>query len=513
MYAHYTRITVAVTIAAAAAIAIYRYTAPIDPSVADAQRRAQLERIDLDRQRARDLADLQTAVAAFWTIAPALATIAGAGATLYAIHRHYQTARPDARGLYPLPAAGLADAAPALAMVYHQTQAIAAANQQRPTPDHVTYAPHVITRATPAELAPPEDTGAGSATAPTFAQLLDTGSIAPGRPLLLGYTLDGPLTGSWRDLYSSAIAGISGSGKTTTARFLAAQSALQGARFAVIDPHADAGSDSLAATLQPLEPAFLCDPAADDKRILATVRQIRAHLDARIHGREPARTPIILCIDEFTALMGRSALAAPLAEVVEMIAQEGRKAQVFVLLSGQIWDADRAGGTALRDSLASAYIHRSRRRQIQMLLGLGEALPNVADLATGTALLYRTSGELVTVAIPDTRAEDMRRVGDIMHTTQHASTIPLSPATMPLPARYTAAPAEVEAGTQGSAAAAAAEAGGFTVEERRIIDLLREGRSQREIISQIYGATAGARYQTAARTVNAAIAKALQAQP
>src|SRR5579883_383811 len=67
----------------------------------------------------------------------------------------------------------------------------------------------------------------------TFRELIDAGvvqeAIARGQ-MLLGY-VEGQLRyGSWLDLYSCGIGGVSGSGKTTTVRFLLLQAVLAGAQ-------------------------------------------------------------------------------------------------------------------------------------------------------------------------------------------------------------------------------------------------------------------------------------------
>ncbi len=206
----------------------------------------------------------------------------------------------------------------------------------------VSYAPREL-RSFPAQTALPAPQPTIDVTpsvdVPSFAQLLDRGLIAPDRPLILGYTNSGMLTGSWRDLYSSAIAGLTGSGKTSTLRLLACQSAVLGARFVVIDPHADAGDESLAATLGPLHASMLCEPADTERSIRDAANLVRMRLDARLRG-DKDRTPLLLCIDEFTRLMRSPALAAELTGLVEAIGQEGRKVGIFALLSGQIWRAD-----------------------------------------------------------------------------------------------------------------------------------------------------------------------------
>jgi hypothetical protein len=126
----------------------------------------------------------------------------------------------------------------------------------------------------------------------------------------------------------------------------------------------------------------------------------------------------VIAADEFTSLM-RGDLAEPLAALIERIAQEGRKVLCFALVSGQVWTAERTGGSALRDSLASCYVHRMKRRQANHLLQLGDELPETLNLATGHALLYRTSGELIEVTIPNTTAGDVERVASLLATERH----------------------------------------------------------------------------------------------
>ena len=287
---------------------------------------------------------------------------------------------------------------------------ITAAGQPGPIAHSLSYAPRY---SAPAQLGLADAPLLPSvADVPTFAGLLDAGRIGKGNPLVLGFDGAAEISGSWLDLYSTAIGGMPGTGKTTTQRFLACQTALQGARFAILDPHAGAADDSLAATLAPLASAFVCEPASDDKSILETVRYVADVGQRRISGKDADTTPLILWADELTALLGRSTVGDELATLLERIAQEYRKRFVFVCGSGQIWTASRTT-SELRDSFASVLCHRMKRGQARMLLPTEEA-QQVERLQTGHAVLWRTSGATQTIAIPNTTAADVTRVGAML---------------------------------------------------------------------------------------------------
>jgi hypothetical protein len=305
--------------------------------------------------------------------------------------------------------------------------AVAIARAQPAFPSLTHYSPHTQLTQAAERAALPGTAGAildVPAPAPSFAALLSTGQIGPGRPLLLGYSDGQPLTGALKDWRSGAIAGLPGAGKTTTQRFIAGQAALQGARLVILDPHADAGEESLAGTLAPLAPAFLCEPATDPRAMVHALRLVDGIMQDRLHGA-PVTYPLFVFVDEFTSLMGRSDLAGPLATLLEAIAQEGRKTLIQGVISGQIWTVNRAGGSALRDSLASTYVHRMKRGQAQVLLPTAEAR-KAETLPTGAAVLWRADGTLADVTIPWTSGADMLAIGRVLS----------RPDAVPMPSTY-----------------------------------------------------------------------------
>jgi len=201
-----------------------------------------------------------------------------------------------------------------------------------------------------------------------------------------------------------------GSGKSNTAAFMAGQAVAVGSRLLVIDPHRDAGQDSLARTLAPLGKAMVCPAAADEGEILTALELIHAELAERKAGK-PGE-PWAIVIDEWTSLVRRARLADLLIPLVQELGQESRKLQLRLLLCAQIWTVEAVGGSALRDALASSYVHRSKPSQARALIP--QAGREVASLDRGQALLWRTSGEVVPVSVPRVMPSDLAAVAGLL---------------------------------------------------------------------------------------------------
>lgn len=350
---------------------------------------------------------------------------------------------------------------------------------------------------TPGPLSPllelPAPAAPAVPTVPTFSELLATNMIAPGRPLILGYTANGPLYGSWLDLFSVGIGGLQGSGKTWTAVYLACQSVLNGALLALIDKHAG-DKESLATRLAALSATFLCEPASDDKAILMLIDLTMAEYQRRLDNPQAPRRPFLFVVDEYTALM-RGPLAGPLSQVSEMLNEEGRKLDMFGLYMGQIWKGSRSGGTEARDALASCYIHRIKPRQGQMLSGLGDDLPDdVLHLPDGTAYLVTTQGTVERVTIPRMSTADLAHVAQLL--APQSSPAPAAPESAPRPFGFQPLRAIQPMGSQESSKnhplpsvknTASESDKAKTPEEARIIALFLEGKDAGEIVTILTG--------------------------
>ncbi len=392
----------------AAVVLVDQLRTALDPLERQA-RAAELERQARAAEQL-DRAGVSATVAAAWLVLPlALAGAAGAVALAVAYQRYGRPATIEAR------------------LHVEALRAVHQPGQAPLVPHHLTYSPRISggsgATAAAQQLPAPSDQAAEPDTAPagvpTFARLLGDGLIGPGRPLVLGALSGRPggeqlVRGGLGTLYSTAIAGLPGAGKTTTQRFVAAQSALSGARFVVVDPQAQAGDESLAATLAPLAGCQLCEPAETERAILDAVRLVADLGERRAAGRDADRRPVLLWCDEATGLLGHSAIGPQLARLLEQIAQRYRKVGIFASISGQIWTASRTGGSELRDSLASVLVHRLKRSQARLLLPAGEAAA-AERLAVGQVLLWRAgAGSVESLTIPNTTAEDVRRAAQLV---------------------------------------------------------------------------------------------------
>lgn len=317
--------------------------------------------------------------------------------------------QPNEDGLIPI-SKGFADspegnaAAVQIALAHHRAQWTVA-----DVPTSLTYAPKYnnhqdITGADgqPAQLAAVQPQG--------FYQLYSAGQL-PNNGFLMGYSLtDGEaVTADWGKLYSALIGGQSGSGKSTLIRSILAQSALQGGRFIVLDPHYGAGEESLGASLQPLRHLMLTDVAGNDKQMLDTLALVRDIGQRRLTGRDRDKSPVVLVVDELTALLQRSAAAEPLADALGEIAQETRKVGVYGLCIGQNFDG-RIMDTTIRNSFVSYVSCRARRDVARVMSGDPEFGKVAQGLRMGQAVWMTPQGEQHTIAIPNCTAGDLELV-------------------------------------------------------------------------------------------------------
>lgn len=258
----------------------------------------------------------------------------------------------------------------------------------------------------------------------SFAELLSDGTISRAMrqgQLVMGYQQSAATKawelryGSWLDLYSCAVAGVSGSGKTTTVLFLLLQAILAGAKLMVIDPHIADPEESLAARLELFSDAMIVPPCDHTpKEVLRRIRWLKKELTRRKeHGiKPPACDRIVFVIDEFNSIMQKGGdLAEELQALLLEVEQEGRKFGMFAMLIGQNWSANSIGDAVIRQCLASALVHRmSEVAQAKKLLPLSKHANATIELDQGYWMFKDTRGQFTNMYTPYTDEFDSPQV-------------------------------------------------------------------------------------------------------
>jgi len=337
----------------------------------------------------------------------------------------------------------------------------------------------------------------------TFAQLLERGivqaAIAQGK-MLLGYdAVTHQLRyGSWLDLYSAGNGGVSGSGKSTTTRFLLFQAVLASARLIMIDPHIGDPDESLSHQFSLLPPSIHQIKPCDgrDSNVSKRVAWLSRELDRR--KKTAMKLPfLVFVIDEFNSLMRHASkeVRDDLAALLLDIEQEGRKFGMFALLIGQRWSAQDLGGADIRSSLASKMAHRfSDEDQAKRFIGSKYARA-LLELETGHWLFYDTKGKTSEMVTPETLASDGGIIASIMSQSQeytpeisYESTLKPRETTLQIPERTTgdleeeASSFDVESTTESTEKLALA---------RQIIQLQATGMQKAEIMRRIWNVSPG----------------------
>lgn len=247
---------------------------------------------------------------------------------------------------------------------------------------------------------------------PTFAELLDRGEIAPGKPMILGYIHGQPRRGGFIDIYSAAVAGESGSGKTATLLYLMGSGLLaEGIRFYGIDPHYP-HPKSLGFKTKALWSSGAVMMATDRDQSRDVCRTINDLITHRLTQQDTTTTPIVLVIDELAFLM-KSSLADDLASTMARVSTEGRKCAVYMLASSQTWLVESTGNSSVvRDTLTSAYIHRIKPKQANLILQDKDETAKVKKHVkhVGQVLLCSVQHDSEIAQIPYTTEHDLQRV-------------------------------------------------------------------------------------------------------
>lgn len=271
----------------------------------------------------------------------------------------------------------------------------------QPVPSSVHYAPHYA-RIIEKDGEVTQTLDEPQTQVADFWSLYNAGQL-PSNGFLMGFNMDDgqPVVANWLQLYSALVGGASGSGKSTMIRNILAQSALQGGRFVVLDKHFGSGGESLGESLMPLRSHLVGDVAATEQQMVDALKYVYTVGEQRKSGQDKDRTPLILIVDETTALLQRSNIAQELTKVLGEIAQETRKVSVYAMCIGQNFHG-KIMDTTVRNSFVSMITCRTRRDVARTMSGNNDFAVMAEQLRRGQAVWMNPDGDMVRLAVPNT---------------------------------------------------------------------------------------------------------------
>ncbi len=231
-----------------------------------------------------------------------------------------------------------------------------------------------------------------------LASALDRGYSTPDR-WLIGLDAGGqPQQAQLKHTGMIAISGVPGTGKTSAAAWLAAQTAAHGGGLFIADPH-DGDDGSLSERIAGFDGAIARRASTPDA-MSALILRVAAICDWRGAHPGTATRPIVLLIDEFMELMLRKQLSAEAERALITLSSAGRKRAIYGVLISQNWSANALGQrvTVLRQIVTGAIVHQSDEETARFLLPRGYA-KQAATLQAGEVLWFG-SGTPVQARVP-----------------------------------------------------------------------------------------------------------------
>lgn len=239
-------------------------------------------------------------------------------------------------------------------------------------------------------------TAAATIEIPSFSDMVQ--GLRPGDNMILGYDLETgePIEGTFDSLYSSFLAGRSGSGKSSWLRGLILQSLVvyPDSTFYILDPHSH-HDESLSKSLPSSEHFTVLTEGAQGVKtgIHAFNRLLQHRLDSGI-----VAAPAVFVCDELS-FCSKQKYGQTLSILLERIANEGRKAKCYALLSSQDCRVKRSGD--FRDMLSSSYTFQIKAKQAGYFLQDRDEVEKVKQIhEKGVALLSPTDNESRLVKVP-----------------------------------------------------------------------------------------------------------------
>lgn len=149
--------------------------------------------------------------------------------------------------------------------------------------------------------------------------------------------------------------------------------------------------------------------------MLGVLAEVEQTIDNRLKQVDTDTTPVVLVIDEL-AFLSKTSIGSQVAHTMERISTEGRKCAVYMLASSQTWLAARTGDSSVvRDTLTSAYVHRIKPKQANLLLQDKEEADKVKKYIkqAGEVLFCPVNDDSTVCRMPYTTENDMKVVAQM----------------------------------------------------------------------------------------------------
>ena len=256
---------------------------------------------------------------------------------------------------------------------------------------------------------------------PSLFDLIEDGTIQPGRlEMVMGYDkvklekgILQVVMGPWPGTF--AVAGKGRSGKTRRVIAIVIQALIALAPFSdsrviICDPHATK-PDSLARELAPIEQYLTI--ARGEKQIVEQTKIFSREMEARVSGISTEYAPWVIIFDEWSRLMDANNSIMPeggrdlLADVATNCSTQYAGYQGFAGLIGQKWTQDSAGGTDIRRSLQSVFVHQLSPEFAAFFFKAAKWKNKAEEIKRRECIFRDVENEvslLVTVNVPDDSA-------------------------------------------------------------------------------------------------------------
>lgn len=231
---------------------------------------------------------------------------------------------------------------------------------------------------------------------PDFFSLWQNDKLPKDGKILLGFNAANgePVISSFGEMYSTLIGGQPRSGKSTFVRFLIVQALLQGGKFVVIDPHVDAGQDSLAGSFEVINSKLYAPIARSTQDQLNLIELVKLEIKDRLSGKKKADFDLIFITDETGQMLSDPNTGKPLEELLGIIVNQAGKARVYAISIGQNFHS-RIVSTVVRNSYISIVSTYSRKEVARMLSGDQNFAELAETLQVGQIVLYKRHESMI----------------------------------------------------------------------------------------------------------------------